>query len=1112
MLRNTRSAIERLWSQWIRPAPTVTDPDERRRARVLAGLILLSLPIQIVDFLIGTASVAHPLSLLPPILIMLVAYALSRRGHYHAGGALMILTLLFNGLFVAYVHPTMPLDETLFTLDLIFIAVIAAHYVFSLRAAVIVSAAAFAGALINVLLMPAVLRNTLLHAADLLVLLLSITAMFALMQAQFRHERLQAEHALRESEKRYRTMVDFQTELVARWTPDTRFTYVNEAYARVHERSREELIGTSFLDLIQEPERSAIAEFVRNHDFNEGGYYENRYISPSGREYWIQWTETAITDEHGNVLEVQSVGREVTAIKQYEQALRQSEARYRAIVEDQNELICRWVPDTTLTFVNEAYCRYHEKTREELIGKRVLDLLRSPEKERVEAHVATLDPSRPFSMHTQLYISPSGKTYWMEWTDRPIFDGQGQLVEWQTVGRDITEIKNSQDALRASQQQYETLVNTIDGVVWETDPFTFQTFFISKQVEQLLGFSAQRFLDEPLFWQSRIHPEDYRRATHYAQAQISAGRSYVLEYRMITKDESVLWVRDNVSVILAEGQPVRLRGITVNVTASKLAEMAEREQRQLADALRNTAAFISATLDLDEVLDRVLDQIMRIIPADAQDIMLIEDGLARIVRSRGYEARGLGQHIYNVRLPIDTTDNLHQMVTTGKPIVIPDVTEYPHWVNLDVNSWIRCYVGAPIRLEGETIGFLNVISAAPNRFEYKHAQQLAAFADQIAIAIRNARLYERVRSAAERLEQEVRARTAELHVAHERLQAILDGTGEGIFYTEGEHIQFVNAAMSALTGYQPEELIGQPVSLLNPDGTAENARFGTLLRRLREISLVRDDLRLRRKDGSTFDAGLTVSLLQTGDDGLLRAVTMVRDISKEKALQIQKSHFVAYASHELRTPITNLKTRLYLLRRSPQRLEEHLAILEEVTERMQRLVEDLLDISRFERGMIPLQRREINISDLIRHIIDVQRPEAERKDQIISLDVPAQPLNLSGDPERLTQVITNLLNNAINYTPRGGSIHVQVEETPDRRVASIRVRDTGVGISPDNLPHIFQPFFRVVSEVEGTGLGLSIAKEITETHGGTIEVKSEMGKGSTFTVYLPLEEPQPSPG
>ncbi len=245
-----------------------------------------------------------------------------------------------------------------------------------------------------------------------------------------------------------------------------------------------------------------------------------------------------------------------------------------------------------------------------------------------------------------------------------------------------------------------------------------------------------------------------------------------------------------------------------------------------------------------------------------------------------------------------------------------------------------------------------------------------------------------------------------------------------------------------------------------------------------------------------------MALLSSGEAERFRAVTVVRDISQEKLLQLQRSNLVTYASHELRTPITNLKTRLYLLRRRPETLAEHLTILDMVTERMRQLVEDLLDISRLEHGLIPLRSDTLALQDVIDEVVRVQSAEATQKGLELEVVQTPAPIYVLADRHRLIQVVTNLLTNALNYTPTGGVVRITLEQ--DGAAAIIEIEDSGIGIAPENLPYIFQPFFRVVSEVTGTGLGLSIAKEIIEMHGGSISVRSQLERGSTFQITLPL--------
>ncbi|MBN1964238.1 MAG: GAF domain-containing sensor histidine kinase, partial [Anaerolineae bacterium] len=184
------------------------------------------------------------------------------------------------------------------------------------------------------------------------------------------------------------------------------------------------------------------------------------------------------------------------------------------------------------------------------------------------------------------------------------------------------------------------------------------------------------------------------------------------------------------------------------------AEEAEREQRLLAESLRDTAAVLNSTLHLDEVLDRVLDNAERVIsgPHDVANIMLLEEHTARVVRYREYVDHGLDpDEQLRVRLPIDRAHSLKTVIESGESFIIPDARDYPGWVETPSNTWVRSVITVPIRLQGEVIGFLDLNSTEPNAFTRDHAVKLQAFADQAAAAINNAQLFETVQRYADEL-------------------------------------------------------------------------------------------------------------------------------------------------------------------------------------------------------------------------------------------------------------------------------------------------------------------------------------------------------------------------
>lgn len=243
------------------------------------------------------------------------------------------------------------------------------------------------------------------------------------------------------------------------------------------------------------------------------------------------------------------------------------------------------------------------------------------------------------------------------------------------------------------------------------------------------------------------------------------------------------------------------------------------------------------------------------------------------------------------------------------------------------------------------------------------------------------------------------------------------------------------------------------------------------------------------------------------------AVNTVHDVSHLKALDRMKSRFVSNVSHELRTPITTIKLYAALMQRTPAaRWGEYLDVLIKEADRQARLVEDILQISRIDSGRLEMRPRPTPLNELTDMAILNHRVMAE--EQGLTLEHrPAKPEPLAlVDPDRMTQVLANLVTNAIQYTPKGGKVVVSTDrvEAEGRIWATVAVADTGMGIPEEELPHIFERFFRGeqprAMQVSGTGLGLAIAKEIVELQGGWVTVESEVGVGTIFTAWLPLAD------
>lgn len=242
-----------------------------------------------------------------------------------------------------------------------------------------------------------------------------------------------------------------------------------------------------------------------------------------------------------------------------------------------------------------------------------------------------------------------------------------------------------------------------------------------------------------------------------------------------------------------------------------------------------------------------------------------------------------------------------------------------------------------------------------------------------------------------------------------------------------------------------------------------------------------------------------------------RVVCAISDITEQERLDQLKNEFVSMVSHELRTPLTSIKGYVDMVidgeaGTTNTEQDMYLHIVRSNTDRLINLVNDLLDISRIESGKITLRLSDVPLQEVVRSVILSLKKQLDAKDMNPTIDMPEKPVMVSADRDRITQVLFNLLSNACNYSPRGASVNIKLVKTDNQ--VQVDITDTGIGISPEDQARIFTRFYRVdnsmTRQVGGTGLGLHVAKSIIEMHGGRIWVRSEVGKGSTFSFTLPM--------
>ncbi|PLZ04914.1 histidine kinase [Fischerella thermalis WC114] len=460
-----------------------------------------------------------------------------------------------------------------------------------------------------------------------------------------------------------------------------------------------------------------------------------------------------------------------------------------------------------------------------------------------------------------------------------------------------------------------------------------------------------------------------------------------------------------------------------------------------------------------------------------------------------------------------------------------------------------------------------------------------ALASHFAIAIHQYQLYQQVnalnanlqcdieeRKQAEKkicalnaeLEQRVQERTAELRRANRRLleeinereralrdrkqtqaslerlsrqsELILNSAGEGIYGLNCQgKITFVNPAAARMLGYGVKELINQfmheVVKHSKPDGVRyfleDNPIYATLQNGT--VQHVTDDIFYRR-DGSKFPVEYVSTPIRE-QKKIVGAVVIFKDITERQIIERMKDEFVSVVSHELRTPLTSIRSALGLLARGslnnqPEKSQRMLEIAFDNTNRLVRLINDILDIERINSGKVTMHKQICNVTDLMIQAVDEMRAMAEKAE--IQLELTPASVQLWADPDRIIQTITNLLSNAIKFSPPGSTVWLSVELQQEGKVRKadcveknkfttsptsyllFQIKDQGRGIPEDKLETIFDRFQQVDASNSrhqgGTGLGLAICRSIVQQHGGKIWAESILGKGSTFYFMLPISQ------
>jgi GAF domain-containing protein len=585
---------------------------------------------------------------------------------------------------------------------------------------------------------------------------------------------------------------------------------------------------------------------------------------------------------------------------------------------------------------------------------------------------------------------------------------------------------------------------------------------------------------------------------------------------------------------------------------SRLLHEARRTAHQLT-TLSEVSTAISSTLDLETALQRVMDRAIQILHAEAGSLLLTDQSGKNLT----FEVvlGPAGKELLGAKIPVGR-GIVGTVAETGKPLIVNDVSTDPRWhVGFDeaTEFHTKDLVCVPMRSRERVIGVIEVINKQDGTvFTEDECSLLLSFASQAAIAIENAQRFTRTDQALAERVQELQA----LQVFDAQLQTTLElGT---VLDTTLTHVMDSLAISMGVMGIIRESEDGPGLYLLAQRGmptemgryrrdpwlltrgimgrvakTGEPALINDITQApgyipktfrthsLLVVPIIRDDrvigvINLESSEPEYFTED-DLSFVNILVSHAAIAIDNAQLFEQVKQVNQAKTEFMNTASHELKIPMTSIKGYAKLLQMGAagsltDQQKDFLNIIANNVDRMDRLVNDLLDVSRIEAGRIRLQIEAVQIREVIDDVVESVKNQVEKKNLHLTLNVAENLPEIRADYGRMVQIVTNLMSNAYKYTPSGGDITVIAKTYCNGKGEvdgiEVSVQDTGYGISEEDKTKLFTNFFRSsdqnIRDEPGTGLGLSITKKIIESHGGALTFESEHGKGSVFTFTAPL--------
>jgi PAS domain S-box-containing protein len=823
---------------------------------------------------------------------------------------------------------------------------------------------------------------------------------------------------------------------------------------------------------------------------------------PDGKRQLLSINAAPLLDEEGGVSGVVASVEDITERIRAEAALRESEARYRLLVEDQNDMIIRFDTEGRLLFVSPTYCETFGKTADELLGKKFLPLVHEEDRGRIAQTLQELQQEPHSANHEERALTRSGWR-WFSWSNRATLDQSGEVREIIGVGRDITQRKLAEDALAASEEKYRTIIESIPvGMHMYRLQDAGNLVFVDSNpaAGRILGVDHKRFvgltIEEafPALAETEV-PEQYRRV---------AGMGETWRNDEIVYEEGQ--IAGAFEVHASQTSPGMMVAAFIDITDRKRAEqMLQESEATLRSIFR--VAPIGIGLVSDRVILRVNQRVCEMVGYSREEL-LGQDVQMLYADLLEYERVDKDKYAQITRWGTGTVETrwrckqggVIDVLLSSTPLDRDDLTAGITFSALDITE--RKQTMDALRQQRREAEALRQTSLVLGAF-LDRDQVLDHLLDQIETVIpydsanvmlieggiariTHQRGYELAgtaeATAALRLEVD---KVPNLHwMLIERRPHIVSDT-----WTDPDWVRLEPTGWIRSWAGAPIVVRNETVAFFSMDSrtpgfyTAEHANL--LLAFAAHAAIA-------------FENAMLYSEVQMAYEEQKRAQAQLIQSAKLAAV----GELAAGVAHEINNPLTSVLGFSELLLRNstldgPTRKD--LTIIVEEARRARDIVRGLLDFSRQTESFFA----RVEVNQVLRDTLDLLRRQIKNRNVAIEERYEQGLPELSLAAGRMKQVFLNLITNALNAMPGGGTLSVSSQRLEDE--VAMCIGDTGLGIPKEVLPRIFEPFFTTESTGRGTGLGLSVSLGIVQEHGGRITVESQVGVGSIFTVWLPIE-------